>query len=215
MSQSFHHNHTMLTARSSPWLPRLLTLGVWALVAASAVSWGLRWGGRSHSAPAPAPAAASAPAVDSGVVARLLGSPGVLAAAVSAPSRFALVGVVARTASHTGAALITIDGKPAKAFAVGSRVEEGLYLQSVQGRQAGLAASPEGRVSMTLELPAQSPGSAASPGVASAAAPPAPVPAQAAPLEATPRVPVTLSAPPVRPPAGRRTRSAVTDDTQD
>ena len=144
----------MLTARISPWLPRLLTFAVWALVAASAVFWGLRWGAKSHPAPPPAITMANAAAVDSSVVARLLGSPGALAAVVSAPSRFALAGVVARTASHTGAALIVIDGKPPKAFSVGTRVEEGLFLRSVQGRQASLAASADGPVSMTLELPA-------------------------------------------------------------
>jgi general secretion pathway protein C len=154
-SESVHHNHTMLTAHKALWFPRTLTFGVWALLAASAVFWGLRWDGKAASAPPPAPTLANGAAVDSGAVARLLGSPGAaLVAAVSAPSRFALAGVVARTASHTGAALIAIDGKPAKAFSVGSRVEEGLYLQSVQGRGASLSNSPDGPASLTLELPA-------------------------------------------------------------
>lgn len=158
MSQSVHHNHTMLTARFAPWFPRLLTFGVWALTGASLVFWGLRWGGNAAVAPLPAPTPLSASAVDSGAVARLLGSPGAaLVSTVSAPSRFALTGVVARAASHTGAALIAIDGKPAKAFSVGSRVEEGLFLQSVQGRRAGLASGPDAPVSLTLELPAAKP----------------------------------------------------------
>ncbi len=209
MSQGFNHNHTMMTAPNSIWFPRSLTFVVWALAAASAVSWGLRWGGQSHPAPPSAALAAPAPVVDSGVVARLLGSPGVLAAVVSAPSRFALAGVVAHTASRTGAALIAIDGKPAKAFTVGARVEEGLYLRFVQGRQAGLATSPEGQVSLTLELPAQSASLTTTPGGASAAAALTP----AAPLDAAPRA--TLSTPAARPAAGRRGRSAGTDDTQD
>lgn len=54
-----------------------------------------------------------------------------------AASRFALTGVVASSSQH-GAALIAVDGKPAKPYVVGSRVGEEWVLQSVQPRRAVL-----------------------------------------------------------------------------
>jgi general secretion pathway protein C len=206
VSQSFHHNHTMLTLPTGTWFPRTFTFGVWALAAASAVFWGLRWDGKAAVAPPPALTTVSVPTVDSAVVARLLGGVGAAqVATVSAPSRFVLAGVVARTASHTGAALIAIDGKPAKAFSVGSRVEEGLYLQSVQGRRASLSNSPDAPSSITLELPAPSPAPIASPGLA------LPALLQSA-MTPAPSLAPSVAQPPR---AGRRVRPAGTDDTQD
>ena len=226
MSQGFNHNHTMMIAPNSIWFPRSLTFVVWALAAASAVFWGLRWDGKTALTQPVATLAPSATVADAGAVARLLGSAGVVAAtAVNAPSRLVLAGVVARTGSHTGAALIAIDGKPAKSISVGARVEEGLFLRSVQGRQASLAASPDGPVTMTLELPA--PGLASSGNPAAAPSTAAPVPAQpVAPyvpaagaqpvaLEAAPRTPVSPPIPSAAAPSGRRVRSARTDVTQD
>ena len=64
-----------------------------------------------------------------------------------------LVGVAAGARSGGGAALIAIDGKPAKPYRVGSAVDEGLVLQSVQARRAVLAATPEGPQVLALELP--------------------------------------------------------------
>jgi general secretion pathway protein C len=89
------------------------------------------------------------------MVARLLGQVQGNAAAAAAPpslsSRFNLVGVVADR-SQQGAALIAVDGRPAKPFRVGSVVDEGLVLQSVQPRRAVLAASATGPAAVTLEL---------------------------------------------------------------
>ena len=56
--------------------------------------------------------------------------------------------------SRRGAALIAIDGKPARPYRVGGVLEEGLVLQAVEGRRAVLAASAEGPALLTLELPA-------------------------------------------------------------
>jgi general secretion pathway protein C len=88
-------------------------------------------------------------------VARLLGSAPVAAApaAPSLSSRFNLLGVVAGPGPDHGAALIAIDGKPAKPYRVGVQVDEGLVLQSVQGRRAVLAAADSGQQVLTLELP--------------------------------------------------------------
>jgi len=142
----------MLTAA---FPPRAAAFGLWLLAAASAAYWGLRL----TSAPAAAPVAVAAPVAapaDPVAVGRLLGA-GAMAAApsgVAAPpasSRFALVGVVAG-ASQRGAALIAVDGKPAKPFRVGARVDEGLVLQSVAPRRATLGPA-DGPAAFTLELP--------------------------------------------------------------
>ena len=56
--------------------------------------------------------------------------------------------------NSAGAALISVDGKPAKPYRVGDVVEDGLVLQSVQGRRAGLGQAGGGSAVLTLELPA-------------------------------------------------------------
>jgi general secretion pathway protein C len=149
----------MTTTKPTLWFQRLLTLLVWAGLGASLVFWVLRW---SQSAPVALPVAAPVPvanAPDSAAVARVLGAaPAAAAAPASVTSRLSLTGVVARSESGTGAALIAIDGKPARAFAVGSKVEEGLYLITVAPRQANLAASPSGAVTVRLEMPAKTAG---------------------------------------------------------
>ena len=70
---------------------------------------------------------------------------------VNAASRMALQGVIA-SGSRAGTALIAIDGKPAKAFRVGSRVDGDLLLQAVKPREALLAPQMSGPVSATLLL---------------------------------------------------------------
>ena len=67
-------------------------------------------------------------------------------------SRYVLLGVVADR-DHSGAALIAVDGKPAKPYRVGARVDDGLLLQSVAPRRAVLASSADAPASVTLELP--------------------------------------------------------------
>ena len=136
---------------------RLATLALWLLAAGSCVYWGLRLAARA------APAAVAVPvrqpfAADPAAVARLLGASAVAASAQAQPtaslaSRFNLLGVVAAR-SRQGAALIAVDGKPARPYRVGSAIDEGLVLQSVQGRRAVLAASASGPAVLTLELPA-------------------------------------------------------------
>lgn len=145
----------MVSNLQSKWTVAGATFLLWALVAGSAVFWGLKFTARS-SGPAPAVAAARAPApADPAAVARLLGaSPAAVAAPVaSLSSRFALVGVVA-SQSHKGAALIAVDGRPAKHFRVGTAIDEGLVLQSVEARRATIGASQDGPPVLTLELPA-------------------------------------------------------------
>jgi general secretion pathway protein C len=153
----FNDNRRMVSNLQSKWTVAGATFALWALVAASAVYWGLKFTTSSAPAGGPALAARAPTPADPAAVARLLGaSPG---AAVAAPvaslsSRFTLVGVVA-SRSNQGAALIAVDGRPAKPFRVGAAIDEGLVLQSVEARRATLAASREGPAVLTLELPAR------------------------------------------------------------
>ena len=143
-------------------LARLCAFVIWALVAATAVFWGLRLWVRAPVAPSYAVAVGDAAAVR-GDLTRLLGSapatPVATAATPEASSRFRLLGIVAPRnagasgdgASH-GVALIAVDGKMPKAFAVGARLDGDLVLQSVSLRTASIA-SGQGTAPITLELP--------------------------------------------------------------
>ena len=135
-----------------------------ALAAASAAYWGFKvWGHATTGQAAPLAAAFSAQPADPLAVARALGggevkTPAAALAAPSAGSRFALLGVVS-DASGSGAALISVDGKPARPFRVGASVDGRLVLQSVTGRRVALAGGAGGTgapVEVTLELPALS-----------------------------------------------------------
>ena len=131
-----------------------------ALAAASAVYWGLKWPGSKVDGPIAALAMLEAAPADPLALARALGggnatvaaAPAMGAPVVNTSSRLALVGVVANGKSR-GAALISIDGKPARPYRVGSSVDDGLVLQSVEPRRALLAAQLDGPASLTLELP--------------------------------------------------------------
>jgi general secretion pathway protein C len=144
----------MVMTTPSSWTVRGTAFALWLLVAASAVYWGLKLAARPATLAAPAPGRAVV-AVDPGAVARLLGgSPAAaVAAAPSLASRFALVGVVAGARSGGGAAVISVDGKPAKPFRVGTAVDENLVVQAVEGRRAVLGPPGNGPALLTLELP--------------------------------------------------------------
>jgi general secretion pathway protein C len=127
---------------------------LWALAAASIVFWGLRLAAPSD-AIAPPAVAAPAAAVDSAAVAQLLGavpSEVVATPTPDAASRFVLKGVVADT-DQQGAALIAVDGKPARPFRVGAQIADGFVLQSVTVRAAALGATPDSAPLFTLQLP--------------------------------------------------------------
>ncbi|WP_298932893.1 type II secretion system protein N [uncultured Ramlibacter sp.] len=146
----------MLSKLQSLWVVRGASFLLWALVAGSAVFWALRLAASPSGGAVAAPLPRAVAPADAALVARLLGA-SAQSAATAAPvaslaSRFALVGVVA--GAQRGAALIAVDGKPARPFRVGSQIDEGLWLLSVQGQQAALAASANGPAVLTLELPA-------------------------------------------------------------
>jgi general secretion pathway protein C len=147
----------MLTPTPATWTVRGATFALWALAAASVVYWGLKLGGSGSSVAARVAPPRQVAAVDPAAIARLLGSSPLAAAAPAAmpslASRLQLVGVVAGVSSGGGAAVISVDGKPARPYRVGTPIEEGLVLQSVQGRRAVLAAQADGPALLTLELP--------------------------------------------------------------
>lgn len=128
-------------------LARVAAFFVWALVAACAVYWSLKLLVRAPAAPAHS-VAMPGPAPQRGDLTRLLGASPV--APVSAPvavpqaSRFRLHGVIAPKGkpgarpTGQGVALISVDGKPPRAYAVGARVENDLVLQSVSLRGASI-----------------------------------------------------------------------------
>lgn len=154
----FNDNRPMQTHTHSLWRLRIVTFSVAALAAASATYWALKW---TATAPARSTAAvnfAGPSQADPQVVARLLGGgqsgvAGAQSVAIDTPaSRFKLTGVVADRFTG-GYALISIDGKPAKPYRVGTHVDDALVLQSVAPRSAALAASANAPVAIILDLP--------------------------------------------------------------
>ena len=138
---------------------RLAAFFVWALVAACVVYWSLKLMVRAPGAPAHSLVVTSA-APERGDLTRLLGASPV--ALVSAPatapqaSRFRLHGVIAPKGKPAakptgqGVALISVDGKPPRAYAVGARVDSELVLQSVSLRGASIGPAG-GAASVNLE----------------------------------------------------------------
>ena len=136
---------------------RLVAFVIWAAVAASAMFWLLRLGASSPAAPAHTVAAgAAAPA--RGDLTRVFGAAPVRDASganlvIETPlsARFKLLGVAAprQGGDRNGLALIAVDGKPARSYAVGSAVDGDMLLQAVHAR----GAAPQ----VTLELPALPP----------------------------------------------------------
>jgi len=142
---------------------RISAFVIWALVAATAVFWGLRLLVRAPTAPSYAVAVGDASAVRADL-SRVLGSAPVAAAtSVAAPevsSRFKLLGIMAPKGAQaalapagSGVALIAVDGKPPRAYVVGSPLDGDLVLQSVSLRTASIGPA-QGAASVKLELPA-------------------------------------------------------------
>ena len=200
---------------------RLSAFVIWALVAATAVFWGLRLLVRAPAAPSYAVAVGDASAVRADL-SRVLGSAPVAAAAqVAAPevsSRFKLIGIMAPKGAQaatappgSGVALIAVDGKAPKAFVVGSQLDGDLVLQSVSLRTASIGPA-QGATSVKLELPALpaaatgtlAPFAGGSPGTGMPALPPiaAPQPVPPRPgLAPAPMLPPQAMPAPMQPPA--------------
>jgi general secretion pathway protein C len=140
----------LLSQRLSAHSPAMLAFGVWALVAYSAVTWGLKASVAGEN-PSVA-AAASVEAIQPQAVARSLGAD-VGAVKPTTASRLQLQGVLAGEAQ--GVALLVVDGKPAKPYRVGAVVVDGWVVQSAQGRRVTLGPSVDAPAALTLELPAK------------------------------------------------------------
>jgi len=139
------------------WSTRIVTFVISALAAASVVQWSFKvWGLSTLAVPSAALVEPALPASPQ-AIARALGGglapvPTVAPNAVSAGSRYNLVGVVAGRI-RAGAALISVDGQEAKPVRVGTLVDNEMVLESVNGRQAILASSTGGPEKLTLEMP--------------------------------------------------------------
>lgn len=190
---------------------RLSAFVIWSLVAAIAVFWALRFGVDPVAVPAHAAVVAKTSPLR-GDLSRLFGAaplaaPAAAVANADANARFRLVGIMAPKradpANPYGLALIAVDGKPARAYRVGSVLDDGLVLQSVSLRTAAIG-PPEGERSVLLELPAlPAPATGVLPPGLSTIAP-GPLPAAPLPPPAFIRPPLPTPAPAVGvpPPAG-------------
>ena len=199
---------------------RVIAFVIWAAVAASAMFWALRLSASSPVAPAYTVAVGAA-TTPRGDLTRLFGAAPVReaggpAVVVQTPlsGRFRLLGVAAprQGGDRSGLALIAVDGKPARSYAVGALVDGELVLQLVHARGAQLGAKgapPQ----VTLDLPALPPAatgslppasaqppSAGGPVAFGAVAPPTVgsvvAPALSVPTEPQPGEPVPIPAPP-------------------
>ncbi|MEO7152482.1 MAG: hypothetical protein ABIX46_12350 [Burkholderiaceae bacterium] len=174
-------------------LARLCGFLVWALVAASVVFWGLRLFVKGPAAPANALSVAESVA-GRGDLTRLFGQPPAPVEAATAlepalASRFRLYGVMApRSAAGAsatqGLALIAVDGKAARPYAVGASVDNDLVVQSVSLRTAAIGPA-RGTTSVLLELAPPAPPATGVPTASVGPAPPLPAspppPSQAVP----------------------------------
>ena len=168
-AQAIHHNPAMQQQASNPatagvWAPRLAALAIAALAAGSAAYWWLKFpSAPALNMPAAIAGASSQPnnPPDASTLARALGANAASAAQAAGPaneparvnvlSRLALQGVIA-SGSRAGTALIAVDGKPARAFRVGHRVEGDLLLQAVTTKQVVLATQLTGPAVATLDM---------------------------------------------------------------
>jgi general secretion pathway protein C len=169
---------------------RLSAFIVWAALAASAVFWGLRLAGASPVAPAHTVPVGDA-VVPHADLTRLFGAEPVKTADAVAPapesSRFKLIGLAApRAAGGPGVALISIEGKPARAFRIGAPVDGDLVLQDVERRAVALGPKG-GAATVRLELPALPPPAT---GALPSAAGPVPGPVPVVPPQQAPQAPV-------------------------
>lgn len=147
MQASTQHRLVLHTATFAAWAVAAAGVGYWALQLSSNA-------GQFNLPTTPIADSRSGNANDPAALARLLGALAPQAVApMSNSSRFALKGVVSGALGQE-AALIAIDDKPARAFRVGSAIEEGLVLQSASKSKVTLSATKGGPILMTLEMPA-------------------------------------------------------------
>ncbi len=151
------------------WPPVLAAALVWGGLALSAGYWGLRWWGEAPAQVLPVPPAPVLTIATDRVASALGARAATAAAPTAAPalsSRFRLLGVVAAREGQ-GAALISVDGQPAKPYRQGAALADGVRLLALGARHVEVGS--EG-ARARLELPVSA----------------APTPAMAAPAQVRP-----------------------------
>ena len=125
---------------------------VWLLVAASAVHWTLRLGVRGPALPPQAQTVGVAQALQ-GDPSRLFARASVAAAPAASPARdrFHVFGVAAQNGD--GWALMSVDGKPARAYRRGAAVDGQWQVLSVAQRRIDVGPAG-GPAAVSLDLPA-------------------------------------------------------------
>jgi general secretion pathway protein C len=141
------------------WTVKITIFLLWALAAGSATFWVLQAMGSTNREGAPSKqiATSNAPPEPSKTpqIALALGAknpvaPSAAGAIAAAQARLQLQGVVSNGSSG-GAALISVDGKPAKPYLVGATIDDGLEVTSIKAREASIGTN--GVTAFTLELP--------------------------------------------------------------
>ena len=157
------------------WI-RFVTFVLWLAVGASAVAWIMPWVKPSATEPAAAPVpvamdGAVPPSDWSPLLTRGSAGPAVAPVASDA-SRFRLVGVAGpvRASGGQGVALLSIDGKPARAFRPGEVVDGARVVMEVTAHTVKIGV-PGAPPSLTLQAPLLPPPAT---GVPAGFAPPAP-----------------------------------------
>ena len=142
------------------WI-RFVTFAVWMVAAASAAAWLLpQWrsaSGADGSSPAPVAMERGVPPADWGpALTHPQASPGAAAPPTDAAldaARFKLVGVAGPLKPNgQGVALLSVDGKPAQAYAVGEQVAPQRVVQEVSAHMVRIGV-PGGAPTVTLQVP--------------------------------------------------------------
>lgn len=151
MSRLKTHVALPVSWRRWPWAGWSAGL-VWLLVAASAVQWGLRLWVQGRAVPAQAQTVGVAQA-SQGDPARLFARAAPVSAPAASPARdrFRVLGVVAAT--DGGFAVMSVDGKPPRAYRVGASVDAQWVVLGVQQRRVDIGPGG-GQATVVLDLPA-------------------------------------------------------------
>lgn len=141
------------------WIVKITTFSLWAFAVGSATFWTLQMPGNATpiNNVSGAVTSTAADATEQAHVQQVAAALGAKSGAMLTPaaelaakqSRFQLQGVLA-VGTKSGAALISVDGKPAKPYRVGAEVEEGLEVTSVKAYEASLGTHRTSGTSTTL-----------------------------------------------------------------
>ena len=145
------------------WTVKITTFLLWALATGSAAFWVLQNvhgkasdnSGESSNVVATANLAAEqnlTPKVALALGAKNPVTPTAASALAAMQARFQLQGVLS-VGGKSGAALISVDGKPAKPYRLGVAIEDGLEVTAIKARS--VAIGQNGTEAFTLELPQQ------------------------------------------------------------